>query len=116
MGFRFSIECSRLALAMVLTLAACSRANELEGGLEPAPGPIPVNVRNENFLDVNVSVLSGGVTRRLGQVSGNGSADFKINWSVANGTSVALVANAIGSNERWTSPGLSVRPGQMIAV
>ena len=101
---------------MIVTLAACSRANELEEDLVPAPGPIPIRVRNENFLDMNVAVLSGGVTRRLGQVSGNGSGDFRINWSVANGTTVALVATAIGSNARWTSPGLSVRPGQMIEV
>ena len=72
MRSRFSIRCGRLALAMIVTLAACSRANELEEDLVPAPGPIPIRVRNENFLDMNVAVLSGGVTRRLGQVSGNG--------------------------------------------
>jgi hypothetical protein len=106
----------RLAFGL-LVAGACSRNNpETGAAFEPRPEPISVFVKNENFLDVNVSIVSGGVTRRLGQVSGNGSGDFKINASVANGQSIAVTAVPIGQSARYTSPGLQVRPGQRIEV
>ncbi|HEY9229309.1 MAG TPA: hypothetical protein VIP11_21860 [Gemmatimonadaceae bacterium] len=104
----------RLALALLVAAACARNAQEMETDFDPLPGPIPIHVRNENFLDMNVAVVAGGVSRRLGQVSGNGSADFRINWSVANGQEVALVATPIGQNTRFTSERLSVRPGQSI--
>jgi hypothetical protein len=108
---------SRLAVALVFTLAACSRNNPETGAdFDPPPEPISVSVRNENFLDVNVSLISGGVSRRLGQVSGNSSGDFKVNASIANGQSVSVTAVPIGQSTRYTSPGLQVRPGQKIEV
>jgi hypothetical protein len=107
----------RLAFAVVIAVAACSRNNPETGAdFEPAPEPISVFVRNENFLDVTVSLITGGVSRRLGQVSGNGSSDFKINASVANGQSVSVTAVPIGQTARYTSQGLQVRPGQRIEV
>ena len=63
---------------------------------------------------MTVGVVVGGVVRRLGQVTGNGSANFTIAWSVANGTTISLTAIPIGQNARFTSTGLSVSPGQMI--
>jgi hypothetical protein len=107
----------RLAFALVVAVAACSRNNPETGAdFDPPPEPISVFVRNENFLDVNVSIITGGVTRRLGQVSGNGSGDFKLNASFANGQSVAVTAVPIGQSTRYVSPGLQVRPGQRIEV
>ena len=71
--------------------------------------PIRVHVRNENFLDMNVAVVASGVSRRLGQVSGNGVGDFTINCNVANGQSISVTATPIGGSGRYTSPSLSVR-------
>jgi hypothetical protein len=102
----------RLAFALVVAVAACSRNNPETGAdFDPRPEPISVFVKNENFLDVNVSIVTGGISRRLGQVSGNGSSDFKLNASFANGQSVSVTAVPIGQ-----SPGLQVRPGQRIEV
>ena len=107
----------RLAIALVVAVAACSRNNPETGAdFDPRPEPISVFVKNENFLDVNVSIVTGGVSRRLGQVSGNGSSDFKLNASFANGQSVSVIAVPIGQSTRYTSPGLQVRPGQRIEV
>jgi hypothetical protein len=101
---------------VLLFVAACSRnKGEMEEGEDIQRfEPIPIHVKNENFLDVNVAVVSSGVSRRLGMVSGNGSADFKINWSVANGQQVSLTATPIGGSQRYTSLALSVQPGQII--
>lgn len=115
MQLRLGGGARRMAIAMVVVLASCSRANqELDTDIDPRPEPIPIHVKNENFLDMTVAVVAGGVARRLGQVTGNGSADFTIAWSVANGTTIALSAVPIGQNARFTSLGLSVAPGQMI--
>lgn len=96
---------------------ACARgANTVELEAEPAPEPIPVIVRNENFLDVNVSIVASGATRRLGQVSGNSSAQFRINWNVTNGQTISVLAIPIGQNSRYRSPGFSVQPGQSIEI
>ena len=108
----------RLALATVFVVAACAHNNpDVEELYEARPDPIPVHVKNENFLDMNVAIVSGGMTRRLGSVTGNGSANFSINWSVANGQTVSLTATPIGASTRpWLSQGLSVHPGQTIEV
>jgi hypothetical protein len=100
--------------SMLLALAGCSRNKQLESEMEPRPDPIPVLVKNENFLDVNVFVIAGGVTRRLGLVSGNSSSQFTIAWSIANAAGVTLTAQPIGSNGRASSGSLNVSPGQII--
>lgn len=106
---------ARFAMIALLA-AACSRGAKVETDDAPRPEPIPIRVRNENFLDMNVSIVTGGATRRLGQVAGNSTANFRINWNVANGQAISVVAVPIGQNARYTSPSMSVQPGQMIEV
>ena len=108
---------TRLAMVLLVAVGACSRNNpETGAAFDPRPEPITVFIKNENFLDVNVALISGGVTRRLGQVNGNSSGEFKVNASVASGQSVAITATPIGQSGRFTSQGLQVRPGQRIEV
>ena len=76
--------------------------------------PIPVHVKNENFLDMNIAVVVSGVSRRLGNVVGNGSGDFKIDGNLALGQTIYLTATPIGGRGQAVSGGLSVGPGQMI--
>lgn len=103
------------AAALVVGLAACAHHNQLGQDEEDVrQEPIAVHVRNENFLDMNVYVVAGGVSRRLGTVTGNGSGDFSINWSVANGQPLVMSAIPIGGSGRATSPQLTVSPGQVI--
>jgi hypothetical protein len=85
-------------------------------GDEPLPHePIPVRVRNENFLDVNVYASVGSVSRRLGTVTGNSVATFTIDWSAAIGQPIAMTAIPIGGGgARATTPGMQVGYGQMI--
>ena len=103
----------RSAALLVVFLAACSRNKGTED-FYPRADPIPVHVQNENFLDMNVFVVSSGVSRRLGTVSGNGAGDFKIAWSLVNGQTISLTAIPIGGRGSAGSGSLSVSPGQMI--
>jgi len=109
---------ARLVVLALVALSACARnkSDEQEADIEPSREPIQVHVRNENFLDMTIAVIASGVSRRLGQVSGNGVGDFTINPNITNGQSINVTATPIGGNGRYTSPGLSVSSGQMIEV
>jgi hypothetical protein len=76
--------------------------------------PIVVHVTNENFADVNVAVVIGGVSRRLGTVTGNAAGDFGISYNTVSGQPVVLTAVQIGGRGSTITPGLSVGPGQVI--
>ena len=104
----------RIALALILFVAAACSRNKANDDFYPRAEPIPVHVRNENFLDVNVAVVSSGVSRRLGMVAGNSAADFKIDWNVANGQGIVLTATPIGGRGSVASGSLSVGPGQVV--
>ena len=110
---RSSTRRLRAAALLVVMLSACARNKGTEE-FYPRADPIPVHVQNENFLDMNVFVVSSGVNRRLGLVTGNSAADFKIAWSVINGQNISLTAVPIGGRGSATSGSLSVGPGQMI--
>ncbi len=101
------------SLLLLLAAAACSRSKKLDD-MEPRPEPVTIHVINENFLDVTVAVVAGGVSRRLGMVTGNNTSEYSIPWSVANGSGVTLTAAPIGSNARYASPTINVGPGQVI--
>jgi len=102
----------RVTVCLLTLLGACAR-NKNQGDY-PRADPIPVHVRNENFADMNVAVVANGISRRLGLVTGNSSADFKIAWSVANGQGLVLTATPIGGRGLAGSGALSVSPGQVI--
>ena len=104
---------ARLVVLLVVATACVHRSpNDQES--DTRYDPVPVHVRNDNFLDMNVFVVAGGMARRLGQVTGNSEADFSIEWSVANGQSFYLQAIPIGGFGAAYSGSLNVGPGQMV--
>jgi len=105
---------ARLAGVLLVLFAACSHNNQPETEADFRPDPIPVNVTNENFLDMNVAVVAGSSSRRLGTVNGNSSGQFKIPWSLANGQSLVLTATPIGGQGFGRSAPLNISPGQVI--
>jgi len=111
---RSSAHRFRVVASIAVLLAACSRNKAQNEEFYPRADPIPVHVQNENFLDMNVFVVSSGVSRRLGLVTGNSAADFKIQWSFINGQSISLTATPIGGRGSAGSGSLNVSPGQMI--
>ena len=105
---------TRVALLFLLATASCARHAQTGPEIDTRPEPIPVHVKNENFLDMNIAVVVSGVSRRLGNVVGNGSGDFMIDGQLAMGRTLYLTATPIGGRGQGTSGGLSVGPGQMI--
>ena len=103
----------RIFAALLLAAVACSHGKS-EASPEPRPEPILLHVKNQNFLDMNIAVVISGVSRRLGQVSGNSSADFKIDYMATVGQSITITGTPIGGRGIATSGPLNVGEGQMI--
>ncbi len=114
-SFRIRARTTALALALLTVASACARHPETEDD-EPLPrmDPIAVHVRNENFLDMNVYAVVGGMSRRLGTVVGNSSGDFSIDFAQSQGQSISLRAIPIGGAGSASTGSLNVGPGQAI--
>jgi hypothetical protein len=105
----------RVAAMCLIAATACTHnKHEDEEDLNPRPEPIPVHVRNENFLDMNVYYVAGGVQRRMGTVNGNTEADFTVAYQYTTSAGVAFIAIPIGGGGRAVSPTLNVGVGQMV--
>lgn len=105
---------TRAAFLSFLLLGACflrAKPGEIP---EPRPDPIPVRVKNENFLDMNVYAVVSGVQRRLGTVAGNSTANYTIPWSFVNGQGLQMLAVPIGGRGSAASGSLNPGYGQMI--
>ena len=104
----------RLALVALLLVSACFLRAKPGESSEPLPDPIPILVRNENFLDMNVYASAGGMQRRLGMVPGNSSGSFTIPWNFGTGQGIVITAVPIGGRGSASSGALNVGIGQMI--
>ena len=120
---------SSLLAAAVAVLAGgawlplrCSRPVPVEGAgpdtgvvaSAPVDSTVTLEVRNDNFSDVAVWVISFGQTRRLGVVTGNTSQTWALNPSVVRASDLRIVATPIGANGRASSGPIVVQPGQTI--
>lgn len=106
----------RAVLSAIALLAACAPAkNRNAMGLAPADD-VYVMVSNQNWLDVDVYAVRGGSRIRLGQVTGSGDARLRIPASVMVAGQVQLMADPIGSNERYVTEVLTVAPDQRVQL
>ena len=107
---------NRLALTGALVLlAACAPA--ARKGMAPAPSrDVYVTVENQNWLDVSIYALRGSSRMRIGQVTGNGSASLRVPAGVIVAGQIRLMADAIGSNERFVTDVITVNPDQRVQL
>lgn len=107
------------AAAAVIALAACARSGPVRqsssGDVAPAAaGSITVDVRNDNFADMDVYVVAEGLPTRLGTVTGNSRGSFRLDASFVPTDQLRVVATPIGGNGRASSGTLLVSPGQTV--
>ena len=100
------------ASATLSTATACSRANEAGGELAPATS-IGLQVKNQNFYDMDVYAVSQGLATRVGTVAGNSTRTFLLHPSLAS-QDLRIVATPIGGNGRASSGTIQVAEGQTI--
>jgi len=106
-------------LLAVLFVAALGTAGCVGKGRN---APIPqetasVMVQNRAFIDVDVFALYGGTRARLGTVTANGTASFRIPAAVVGaGRDLQFMVDPIGSTRQGTSYTLYVRPGERVTL
>ncbi len=92
-------------------------------GQEPDPDPdaerggqqTHVVVDNDNFLDMRIYAVSGGRRHQLGTVTGFTDAVFVLpNWVLVANAPLRLMALPVGSARSYTSPAVTVDPGDLV--
>lgn len=101
-----------LTTASVATGCGSYTGGGAAGEVVPA-NAIEVQVKNENFLDMDVFAVSNGVSTRLGTVTGNSGRNFVLPPSVTT-NGVNIIATPIGGEGRATSGSLMVSPGETV--
>jgi hypothetical protein len=105
-----------LLLASALSIGACRRQHtEPPVPADESAGPVLVHVDNHNWSDVVVHVGHAGVRNRLGTARAATRTDFSFPAQWASGAvRLVLIAEPIGSNERFTSEAFYLQPGQQV--
>jgi hypothetical protein len=92
-----------LALAATVLVAAattgCSRAmrsTDTTSEIAPVGDAVRLRVTNNNFADMNIFVIDGGMRTRVGFVQGESTADLPLGRWYRPGTPMRLVATPVG--------------------
>jgi hypothetical protein len=102
-----------MGAAAAMSAAGCAHPNELADDDASPAAPIGIRVQNQNFNDMDVFAVSGGMPRRLGMVIGSGSSTFSLDPSYAL-RPLYIVAAPIGGFGRASSGQLNVAAGDTV--
>jgi hypothetical protein len=101
-----------------LVLAACSRQPEPEGDAPPPDirnAEITVVIKNEHFLDINVYLVRGTLSERLGTANGPSEKVFSVPWTRVGGSGqIRLRADPLGQGGGLVTEFFMVRPGSVV--
>jgi len=79
--------------------------------------PIPVEVDNNNFLDVTVYAMDGGANIRLGNVVGKSTERFTIDpQRITASGGLRLLVDPIGASDAFLSDRVMVGAGQIVVL
>jgi hypothetical protein len=104
------------AVAAVVLLGACFRKGK---GVQPAQAPVVVVVSNRGYFDVVVYVLpsASGDAMRLGMVTGFSRAALSVRpTQLQPGGTLAVRLHPFGTPFVWDTPGITVSPGDHVAL
>jgi hypothetical protein len=102
-----------LGAAAAMSVAACAHPNQLADEDATPDAPIGVRVQNQNFNDMDVFAVSGGMARRLGMVIGAGTGTFSLDPSYAV-RPLYIVATPIGGFGRASTGQLNLAAGDTV--
>jgi hypothetical protein len=113
--FKIIVAGALIALAPLACRSSGRVYEESSGGEVALPNNmVGVEVKNDNFADVDVYALIEGQARRLGTVTGNTTKSFSLRSSDLVTGTVRIIAEAIGSSASASSGQMSVGGGQTI--
>ena len=111
---RIVVMALTLATPLLMGCGLVRRAKKAAGPTAEALAPIPLRVKNDNYLDMNVAVVIQGMSRRVGMVPGNSTANFSIERTSFANDELSLTATPIGGSGRALSGNLTVHDGDRI--
>jgi hypothetical protein len=106
------------AVLLAVALAACSKNPPPD---EPEPGSpdadIVVIVENRRSDDALVEIVRDVQRQRLGLITAQNTSSFVVPWArLVNASRVVLTVHPIGTNERYVSDNLVMRPGSEVSL
>jgi len=105
------------ALAVALTFSfSLSDCAIFRGRGGHAHGSVAIQVRNDNWLDVDVFLMRNGQPERLGMVNSLSEESFAVDADRFHVNDIRVLVDPIGSNATWTSPAIVLGSGQGIRV
>ena len=108
--FRVMVTASLLALGV----AGCRSGSPFQANGPTPSGAVTLDVRNDNFADMDVYVVSEGLASLVGTVNGMSKASFILDPTFFPSSDLRVVATPIGGNGRAASDRLIVPPGHTI--
>jgi hypothetical protein len=102
-----------LSLFAPLALTACRTGNAYDIE-QKETGDTVLEVRNQNYADMDVYAYSGGLATRIGTVVGSSTQSFALKETLLGAGDFRIIATPIGGNGRASTGNLSVSPGQTI--
>lgn len=103
------------AMAAALLLTACAGASYDRPSEAHGQSPVQVEVTNNNWLDMTVYAVRGSMRVRLGTVTTGERERFKLPRSVnVAAGELSLLADPIGSGQKYQSQPLIVEPGARV--
>jgi hypothetical protein len=104
------------ALGAALVVLSCSSAQRT-ARLSPAEaGDLPLTVTNQNWLDMAIYVVRGGSRFRIGEAVGNSTTLLRIPGSYIVSWTVQLMADPVGSGDKYVTDAISVAPGEHVQL
>lgn len=103
-----------LTLMSGLLIAAAGCSHKSSEGVEPKPPPAVVEVTNHYALTVEVYVLGGGSSQRLGVVNPGLVSRFQIPYVVLASGGVVFQAGPNISAQMYNSGELFIHPGSVV--
>jgi hypothetical protein len=109
---------TRLRLLPLLLALACAGGRSDDASPDPAAGPATLEVENQNFLDMTVYVVDGGVRQRIGVAPGNATTSLTISERLIRGGASPLrfLCDPIGSGGPPVSEEIVVVPGDVVEL
>jgi uncharacterized lipoprotein len=105
------------AVVLVVGVSGCSSASQsaaAAGNAAPARAAVRLHVENNNYADMNIFVVDGGMHIRVGLVPGHSTADLPLRRPVPTGLPVRIVGVAIGGGGTATSDPLTLFGGESV--
>lgn len=105
-----------LVLVVATSLASGPGCASSEPRRQRPTGPVLVEITNHNVLDMNVYVVSGSQTIRLGTVTTNRTETFELPTSLSPARSLRLLVDPIGARSGFLTDEVVANPGDVVQL